>query len=145
MAFHVYCYVICKKVSPYHIRGMKQTLRPDFVFSIWIFIWFILYVFKVIPYNPTLALYIVVVFISISMVYFFYKQIHYSHIDRFIALGILQKFLPLLYLLYNNQLDISVNDIVFTIIVFITYNTYLLMNNSNIIEVYEIYLNSYTS
>ena len=124
---------------------MKQNLRADFVFSIWIFIWFILFVFKVIPYNPTFALYIAIIFISISMVYFFYKKIHYSHIDRFIALGILQTFLPLFYLTYNNQLDIGVNDIVFTIVVFVTYNTYILMNNSNIIEVYEIYLKSYTS
>lgn len=123
---------------------MQEELRLDFVFSVWIFIWFVLYVFNVIPYNPTFALFIAVIFISISMVYFFVKEVHHSHIDRFIVLGILQKFLPLFYLAYNNQLDITVKDVVFTVIVFITYNTYILLNNSNIIQVYDTYLKSYS-
>lgn len=122
---------------------MKQELRLDFVFSIWIFIWFIMYIFNVLPYNPTFALYIAVIFISISMVYFFYKEVQCKHIDRFIVLGILQKFFPLFYLAYNNKLQITTNDILFTLIVFITYNTYIIVNNSNIIEVYQTYLDSY--
>ena len=123
---------------------MHKELRLDFVFSIWIFIWFVLFVFHVLPYNPTFALFIAVVFISISMIYFFIKEVHYSHIDRFIALGILQKFLPLFYLAYTNKLDITVKDVIFTVIVFITYNTYILLNNSNIVIVYNTYLNSYS-
>jgi hypothetical protein len=123
---------------------MHKELRLDFVFSIWIFIWFILYIFNVVPYNPTFALFIAVVFISISMIYFFIKEVHYSHIDRFIALGVLQKFLPLFYLAYNNKLDITVKDVIFTIIVFITYNAYILLNNSNIVIVYDTYLKSYS-
>jgi hypothetical protein len=126
------------------IGGMHKELRLDFVFSIWIFIWFVLFVFHVLPYNPTFALFIAVFFISISMIYFFIKEVHYSHIDRFIALGILQKFLPLFYLAYTNKLDITVKDVIFTVIVFITYNTYILLNNSNIVIVYNTYLNSYS-
>ena len=32
------------------------ALRPDLVFSYWIYVWYVLYVFKLIQYSPKLAL-----------------------------------------------------------------------------------------
>lgn len=31
-------------------------IRPDLIFSYWIYVWYILYVFKVVPYNPKFAI-----------------------------------------------------------------------------------------
>ena len=31
-------------------------IRPDLIFSYWIYLWYILYIFKVLKYNPKLAI-----------------------------------------------------------------------------------------
>ena len=118
-------------------------LRTDYIFSIWIFVWFLLYAFKVTSYNPTFALLFAVVFIIISIVYFVSNNIDNYHIYRFIVICILEKFLPLLYLYHIEDLNIETDDIVFTGIIFIAYNVNLLLNDTDLYQVYKEYTNSY--
>lgn len=118
-------------------------LRTDFIFSIWIFIWFMFYAFKIISYNPTFALLIAVLFINISIVYFVTNNIDNYHIYRFVIICIIEKFLPLLYIYHIEDLNIDIDDIVFTIILFIMYNMNLMLNDTDLYQVYKEYTNSY--
>jgi hypothetical protein len=118
-------------------------LRTDFIFSIWIFVWFVFYVFKLTTYNPTFALLIAVGFILISIVYFVSNNIDNYHIYRFVIICIIEKFLPLSYLYYIEDLNIETDDIVFTGIIFLAYNVNLLLNDTDLYQVYKKYTNSY--
>ena len=115
-------------------------LRTDFVFSVWIFLWFLLYICNIVPYNPTFALFLGLVFVNISIIYFILNDIS---IIRFSLVTMVQKILPLFYLVYINKLEIRFKDILFTIIVFMIYNIYVAFNDSNLYEVYMNYIGSY--
>lgn len=118
-------------------------LRTDYIFSVWIFIWFIFYAFNLTTYNPTFALLFAVTFINISIVYFLMNNIDKYHIYRFFIICFVEKFLPLLYIYYIEDLNVDVDDIIFTIILFIAYNINLLANDTDLYQVYKDYSNSY--
>jgi len=118
-------------------------LRTDYIFSIWIFIWFIVYALNLTKYNPTFALLFAVFFINISMIYFIRNKIDNYHIYRFIIICAIEKFLPLAYIYYTEDLNVDIDDVVFTVLLFIAYNINLLINDTDLYRVYKQYINSY--
>jgi hypothetical protein len=74
--------------------------RFDFVFSYWIFVWYLLYIFKVIDYNPFVALIIAIINNIIAFSLMIYYQNDALYLFLFVFINSIIKIIPLLTL-YN--------------------------------------------
>lgn len=113
-------------------------LRSDLVFSVWIFVWCILYFIGIIPYNPTCILLIstIIVFIFIIQ-YLWYKNAIKYNMTKFLLMNTMIKIVPILLLWWQNSLSISLSDVYFTILFFVIYNIYLQLNGTDMVLVYN--------
>jgi len=106
-------------------------LRPDYIFSYWIFIWFLLYYFRIIKdYNPIFAIILGIIFNCLQLIgLLFYKN--YKKAFYFIIANIFLKIIPF-YLIKNKT--IKQKDILFTIFLLIIFIIYSLLFNKNQIK-----------
>ena len=106
------------------------ALRPDLVFSYWIYVWYVLYVFKLIQYSPKLAL----ILGLIDNIFMFIMMLLYGTSKKtivyFIIVNTLIKVVPLYYL-KNEQ--IKVNDIYFTCGLFVLFIIWLHINEQSLV------------
>lgn len=105
------------------------SLRFDLVFSYWIYLWYILYAFKIIGYSPKFPLVLglfdnIIIFIMMIMHGKSSETIFY-----FIALNTFIKVVPLYYL--RNE-KIRMKDIYFTICLFATFIIWLYINKQSL-------------
>jgi len=103
-------------------------LRPDYIFSFWIYLFWIIYIFKIYrEYNPKLLLLIGVCF-DIVLFFFmlYYKTNIYKIVIPFIFVIIFIKIIPL-YTLRKNT--IKIQDLYFSTFLFIIYFFWLRINN----------------
>ena len=105
------------------------ALRPDLVFSYWIYVWYVLYVFKLIQYSPKLAL----ILGLIDNIFMFIMMLLYGTSKKtivyFIIVNTLIKVVPLYYL-KNEQ--IKVNDMYFTCGLFLLFIIWLYINEQSL-------------
>ena len=96
-------------------------LRADFIFSYWIFIWFLLYYFKIIKnYNPFFAIILGLIFNTLQLLgYLYYKN--YKKSLLFIIANIFLKIIPF-YLIENKT--IKKRYFVYNIFINNIYNLY---------------------
>ena len=106
------------------------ALRPDLVFSYWIYVWYVLYVFKLIQYSPKLAL----ILGLIDNIFMFIMMLLYGTSKKtivyFIIVNTLIKVVPLYYL-KNEQ--IKVNDMYFTCGLFLLFIIWLYINEQSLV------------
>lgn len=106
-------------------------IRFDFVFSYWIFAWFLLYYYKYVTYNPFLLLILAgienLVLLSLMI---YYKNSLFT-ILLFIIVNIFIKIIPI-YLLRNTK--VTRCDIISYIIVFLIYILWMYVNKKDPIE-----------
>jgi hypothetical protein len=106
------------------------VLRPDLVFSYWVYFWFILYAFKITNYSPkfilTLGLIHNIIMLSLMLMYGTSKRT----IFYFIIINTLIKVAPLYYL--RNEPFIIMKDIIFTILLFIIFIIWLHLNRQSL-------------
>ena len=109
--------------------------RPDFVFSYWIFTWYLLYIFGIIKtYNPKFAIILGIIENACMLFLLFYYNTKFHLILLFIIVVTLQKIIPI-YTIWNDK--IQNKDIIATFILFIIYLFWYRINNkkfSNIIK-----------
>ena len=105
--------------------------RFDFVFSYWVFVWFLLYHFKIVSYNPKFALVIALFANIIKWFTMMYYQNSFNYIVLFILIQLCIKVYPLWTL---RNISIGIPEIVSTIIVFSLYNIWLTFNNESIVQ-----------
>jgi len=102
-----------------------SVLRPDLVFSYWVYFWFILYAFKITNYSPkfplTLGLIHNIIMLSLMLMYGTSKRT----IFYFIIINTLIKVAPLYYL--RNE-PFMMKDIIFTILLFAIFIIWLHIN-----------------
>jgi len=133
------------------IEKNKETMdkigkiRPDFLFSYWILIWFIVYYLldKTTKYGKLVNLYaspLIGLWIG-----FWYSIILFIHIilfnpvlSIFIKYSIMLFLIKLfpIYLLRNKQIDYFYDTIGLAVL-FGIYNVYLYLNSTNVVEVYQ--------
>ena len=111
-----------------------KPLRFDFVFSYWIFIWYILYQMNIINANPKLILIIASLYI-ISVMLFYKHPNKCQNILPFSIATTIIKLIPL-YTLRNTM--ITKSDIEFTLLFIFIYLAWLDMNHG-IKEVFDFY------
>jgi hypothetical protein len=111
-----------------------------FYFSDWLIIWFILYKFKIIIFNPKL----IILFGMIeNIIWFGFLFKHTNNLNNYICLSI-HFTIKILMLYLLESTDFKLNDIVAGIIFYIIYNIYLkLFYNESIIEYYIKRINYY--
>ena len=114
-------------------------IRPDFIFSYWIFVWYLLYISKIVTYNPKIFLFLgmiegIIVFCVLL------TKIPLSSVIKYLIVISIIKFIP--YFTIRNRV-IHYNDIVFSLFLFVVYHVWLFVNGQNMIGIYENLYNSF--
>ena len=103
--------------------------RFDFIFSYWIFLWYVLFIFKFTKYNPIFAIILGIIINIIYLAFMIYYKNDIIYILLFIIINFCIKVIPLLTLRntkYNKK------DIYALIFYFTLYYFWVHYNNSNI-------------
>lgn len=122
-------------------------VRPDYLFSYWIFAWFLIYYFLPIPLffkkyaNPLLG-FLIGLIENIGQIFLYSTSSPISNtwfennwIIIYFIMILLFKMIPI-YILSNHKI-LWYNDTLVLLFLFLIYNFYLFLNNTNIIEVYK--------
>ena len=110
--------------------------RFDLLFSYWIFVWYLLYIFEIVDASPKLALILGIIenlVLLFSMI--FIQSQSLKTIILFIILNTCVKGIPL-YTLYNEKINLE-KSIKNTSFVFMLYIIWLLLLNRNVKKVRE--------
>ena len=98
-----------------------SIIRVDLVFSYWIFVWYLLYKFRIVKYNPKLALIISLFENIIILVLMIFYLNNIINILIFCVLNFFIKVLPLWDLRKSNSYEIYPIIFLFTIYILATY------------------------
>lgn len=115
------------------------ALRIDLVFSYWIYIWFILYIFKYTNYSPKFALTLGVLDNIVLLFLMLIWGTSVKTIIWFIIINTLIKVMPLYYL--RNE-PYKMKDVYFTMGLFFIYIIWLHINNQSLVGNIKIIHNS---
>uniref|UniRef100_A0A6C0ATZ5 Uncharacterized protein n=1 Tax=viral metagenome TaxID=1070528 RepID=A0A6C0ATZ5_9ZZZZ len=112
-------------------------IRIDFIFSYWIFAWFILYlVFPDKITSPLLAFIIAAVINLCETFYFIIAKVPVTRIIKYIIMILIAKVVPIVVIWYNYNKKINTyNDMTKILFLFVIYNIYLSINNTNVITI----------
>ena len=116
---------------------MENVITPDRFLSIWIFIYSIAYLFKIVSYNPVLLISIALTFFIFSLFIIIPRLNERSLLLYYVTINSLGKILPLL-LIINNKITNS--DIIFTVYFILIYVAYMLVVKDDIYCVYKDYV-----
>ena len=106
------------------------ALRIDLVFSYWIYIWFILYIFKYTIYSPKFALTLGLLDNIVLLFLMFTWGTSIKTIIWFIIINTLIKIMPLYYLRTEPY---KMKDVYFTMGLFLIYIIWLHINNQSLV------------
>lgn len=107
-----------------------MALRFDLVFSYWIYIWYLFYIYRFISYSPKFAIGLGIIDNIIMLALMIYFGSNVKAIFYFILINTLIKVVPF-YTLRNET--IRLKDVYFTIILFIIFIIWLHINQQNLI------------
>lgn len=105
------------------------VLRTDLVFSYWIYLWYVLYAFKITNYSPKFPLILGLLDNIVMLFLMFVYGTSRRTIFYFIIINTLIKVVPLYYL--RNE-PIKMKDIWFTGILFIIFIIWLRLNQQSL-------------
>ena len=108
--------------------------RFDFVFSYWIFVWYVLYEYKIVRYNPKIALFLALFHNLLRLTTMIYFNNSIIYILLFILIQLCIKVYPLWTL---RNVSSSPHDIYAMIGLFVLYNLWLWLNNENIFHLHK--------
>jgi len=106
-----------------------SIIRGDFIFSYWIFAWFILYTCNLTSFSPKFILILGLIYNSLILFVMLMNKTRKRKIVNFIIVNTLIKGLPLYYL--RNE-TIQLKNILFSIFLFIIFIIWLYINNQTI-------------
>lgn len=107
---------------------MNDLVRPDLIFSYWIFIWFILYMLDIVQYNPKFALSFALIFNIFQIGLMIYYKNKWLLIVIFSFVTFLIKGIPA-WILRNNAYDMK--QVLYICILFFMYIIWLIVNGTN--------------
>lgn len=107
-------------------------ISPDYIFSDWIFIWWILFYFKFTKYNPKFILIVSLIQNCFMFLYLFTQNTQKIVIISFFIIDLIIKIIPIISIINTK---INKDDIYFTILLYLVYNLYLYIKNTNVIEI----------
>jgi hypothetical protein len=116
---------------------MKNVMKLDRFLSIWIFIYTIAYLLKIVPYNPIILISIALIFFLASLFIIVKNLTERSILTYYVLINFIGKIIPI-FIIINNK--ITNNDIIFTVYFILIYVVYMLIMNEDIICVYNEYI-----
>lgn len=102
-------------------------VRPDLIFSYWIYLWYILYVFKVIKYNPKLAIIFGIIENLTVLILMYIYGTKKLLVILFTIMFIILKIIPL-YTIWNVKINLKY-DSINTLLLFLIYLMWVSVNN----------------
>jgi hypothetical protein len=105
--------------------------RPDFIFSYWIFAWFLLYYFGFISFNPKFAIICGIIENLIVMASMFYYHTKIKLIFLFFIMFLILKMIPI-FAIWREKMKFE--DIITTFILFIIYLFWVIVVNKKSIS-----------
>jgi hypothetical protein len=97
-------------------------IRLTEYFSFYVLLWYFLYIYEIIPFNPIITLYLILLFVIWMTFYMMYIRVSTKKIVIFVLFGIiLIKVLPILTLKYEFKYE----DLSFGLSIFIVYHIIL--------------------
>ena len=117
-----------------------KTITYDELFSVWVFLWFVLYYLKLIKNSPKFWLILITIYAALSIIYMMYIQLKPIYILTVTMLMITSKIVPL-YVIFNDL--IKINDILFGIGLGIVYLLWLTYKNVNVFTIYLVDMFNY--
>jgi hypothetical protein len=112
-------------------------MKLDRFLSIWIFIYTIAYLLKLVPYNPIILISIALIFFIASLFIIVKNLTERSILTYYVLINFIGKIIPI-FIIINNK--ITNNDIIFTVYFILIYVVYMLIMNEDIICVYNEYI-----
>lgn len=112
-------------------------MKLDRFLSIWIFIYTIAYLLKIVPYNPIILISIALIFFVLSLFIIVKNLNERSLLTYYLIINFIGKIIPL-FIIINDK--ITNNDIIFTVYFILIYVIYMLIMNEDIICVYTYYI-----
>ena len=104
-------------------------MRADLIFSYWIFTWYLLYISKIVNYNPKFAILIGIIDNTIMLLMMIYFGSNMYTIVMFIIINTFLKIVPY-YTLWNKKIERK--DIIVTLFLFIIFIIWLYINKQNL-------------
>jgi hypothetical protein len=108
-------------------------IRLDLIFTYWIFVWYLFYIFKYVKLNPKFILIIGVLENLLLVLLMIRVGLEMRYILTFLLGNSILKFIPL-YTIWDTK--IKSDDIVATMLLLLAYEMWLRFNRTNIIEQY---------
>jgi hypothetical protein len=121
---------VCFVAFSYIHNIIMAALRPDLVFSYWIYLWYILYAFKITSFSPKFPLLLGLIDNLVMLILMLVYGTSKVTIFYFIIINTIIKVVPLYYL--RNQ-AINMKDIYFTIVLFGIFVIWLHLNKQSLI------------
>lgn len=109
-------------------------IRDDFVISYWVLAWFVLYMLRVIPYNPYLALVILLCVVTVATIYMFYEKAPLDAVLKFVAYHAIIKLIPLAVVWRHPMRPM---DYTATFVLFTVYSLWMFYNRRNPLDMYN--------
>jgi len=118
---------------------MRKDITLDKFLSFWIILYSIGYVLKIFPYNPIilLALAILVFVIKVLIVLYYYNK--NSSLLYYFIINFFSK-VPLFIIIYYDDINLTHEDIIFTILMILVYIIYMKTIKEDILCIYRDFL-----
>jgi len=110
-----------------------KIIRPDYIFSYWVFTWYILYILQLVQNSPKFALLLGIIENTLAMFTMVYMNTKVRYTVFFIIINLFLKVAPLLSIINDK---ITQKDIYTTIMIFVIYNIWLFLNGTNFVTIY---------
>ena len=115
----------------------ERIITVDRFFSIWIFLYTILYFLGIFPYNPVILISIALIFFIFSLFIIIPRLNQRSLLIYYITINTIGKIIPL-FIIMNRK--ITIYDIIFTISFILLYVAYMFIVKEDIFYVYTDYI-----
>jgi len=112
------------------------------IFSYWIFIWFILYYFNIVKYNPLFILIIAYFITLLELIYLFNNNINKYNFIKFFIINVIIKFIPII-LIFKYPIIINNEDLLCGFYILCLYIFVMSYLNKNPYIYYKKMLNTY--
>jgi len=110
------------------------------IFSYWIFVWFLLYYFKLTKYNPLTILIIGYIITLGEWLYLIFMGANNYNIIKFIIINVIIKIIPIL-LIYNSKT--TYKDLIIGLYIFLAYLLTMAIMKIDPYKIYKKILNTY--
>jgi len=113
------------------------------IFSYWIFIWFLFYLFGIVKQNPLYILIVAYIITFFELLYIFYKKASKYNLIKFIIINVIIKIIPIFIIILFYSTIFNIYDIYYGLIIFIFYLIIMIIFNKNPYKFYINVLNTY--